>query len=114
MAQDRLTTSRRVGRLYGNPNFLDHPARNPDFKRRALRSNLVLRIGSGCGYKIRLNGADVANESGSRRTIRDQDAMLIAVKKGANEFEIELLADGAHEFVAQITDPSGMPVTDIN
>ena len=39
--------------------------------------------------------------------------MLIAVKKGTNEFEIELLADGAHEFVAQITDTSGMPVADI-
>jgi hypothetical protein len=72
--------------------------------------DVVLRIGSGCGYKARINGNDLAEETGARRPIRDQDATLVELSKGENTVEFELDGPGKRVLFVRITDGKGFSV----
>jgi hypothetical protein len=72
--------------------------------------DVVLRIGSGCGYKARINGNDLAEETGARRPIRDQDATLAELSKGENTVEFELDGPGKRVLFVRITDGKGFSV----
>ena len=74
------------------------------------RDDLILRFGTGCGYKLRLNGEEVAEETASRPSLRDQDAVLLEVKLGDNVVEIDLDNNGPQVVFVQVTDARGLPV----
>ncbi|MEE2888254.1 MAG: hypothetical protein VX951_12560 [Planctomycetota bacterium] len=73
------------------------------------RDDVVLRLGSGCGYSVRCNNEVVAEESGARMAIRDQDSMLLTLKKGENTIEVQLHPDGPQTLFARVTDTRGLP-----
>jgi hypothetical protein len=78
---------------------------------KTAREDLVLRLGTGCGYTLLCNGQILAEQSGPRTAIRDSDSLLLSLKQGENIMEIRLHADGPHILFAQITDSDGLPVT---
>ncbi len=74
----------------------------------AARDDVVLRIGTGCGYTLICNGEEVAQETGARQPLRDRDSVLIELKKGENVFDLSLAADGVTVLFVQVTDPRGL------
>jgi hypothetical protein len=74
---------------------------------------VVLRIGSGCGLEIRLNGAVVFTRSGARAPLPDADAQLLSVAAGRNELEIRLVPDGDAVLYLRLSDARGLPAAGI-
>lgn len=71
---------------------------------------VVLRIGSGCGYKLVQDGLELSSESSARRPVRDQDSVLVSLKQGVTTFEVELMANGPQIFFASCSDSAGLPI----
>ncbi|MCB9888311.1 MAG: hypothetical protein H6836_01955 [Planctomycetes bacterium] len=74
------------------------------------RDDVVVRIGSGCGYALSCAGSELASESGARAAVRDQDSVVATLKRGENAFEVRLAADGDPVLFVQFTDTRGLPV----
>lgn len=75
------------------------------------REDLVLRLGIGCGYTLHCNGEELSEEAGARAAIRDQDSLLLTLKKGENIIELRLHPGGEHVVFARVTDSRGLPAT---
>lgn len=71
---------------------------------------VVLRLGSGCGFSARLNGEEVFARAGSRAAIPDADQALVQVREGTNVLEVRLLDDGSPQLWARVTDRRGLPL----
>ena len=101
----------KTGRLQREPpgptkvRFHLHCAKN--------RDDVVLRLGTGCGYTIHCNGEAIGEEHGSRIAIRDQDSLLLTLKKGTNPIEVSLRADGDQVMFIQVTGTDGLPLPEL-
>lgn len=76
---------------------------------RAMQGKLL--FGSDDGAKVWLNGEQIFSKQIARGIKRDEDAVLIHLKKGANRllFKIEQ-GDGDWGLMARVTDPKGKPI----
>lgn len=71
---------------------------------------VVLRIGTGCGYTLVVNGDEIVSEDKSRLAIPDQDAEVIDLKQGNNTIELRLKGNGPPVVYVRVTDPRGRPI----
>ena len=75
---------------------------------------VVLRLGSGCGLAVKLNGKPVFQRSGGRTALPDTDAVLVRLREGDNLLEIRLRGDGDPVLFARISGPRGLPVAGVS
>ena len=71
---------------------------------------VVLRIGTGCGYTLVVNGNEIVSEDRNRTAVPDQDAEVIDLRKGDNVIELRLKGGGSPVVYCRVTDPRGRPI----
>ena len=71
---------------------------------------VVLRLGSGCGLSVSLNGESRFVRRGARAQLPDSDAVLVQLRAGENTLEFKLQGEGERALFARLSDPKGLPL----
>lgn len=74
---------------------------------------VVLRLGSGGGLAVSLNGEEVFARTGGRQPRADADAVLVRLREGDNDLEFTLSGEGDPVLFARVSDSQGLPVAGV-